>query len=309
MVIINEKMENIKLEDETCVALGTFDGVHLGHQALIKESVRSARKKGIKSAVVTFDVLPMSIIAPDTHPVIIMDNNIKASVIEGMGVDYLIYLKFTKDFAMTDGEIFLSFLTEKLNARMLICGYNYSFGKYGSGNGIMLENNKNKFGYELKIFEPVRCEGHEVSSTVIREKLMNGQVEEASKLLGYRYFYSGIVEHGEGKGSSLGFPTANLYIGDNMAIRDGIYITYTYINKTRYNSICNVGYAPTFEGRRRCIEIFLLDFNGKLYGKSIKTEFLKFVRPEERFNTEDELKKQVFSDMKTAEKYFDVNKE
>ncbi len=309
MVIINEKMENIKLEDETCVALGTFDGVHLGHQALIKESVRSARKKGIKSAVVTFDVLPMSVIAPDTHPVIIMDNNIKASVIEGMGVDYLIYLKFTKDFAMTDGEIFLSFLTEKLNARMLICGYNYSFGKYGSGNGIMLENNKNKFGYELKIFEPVRCEGHEVSSTVIREKLMNGQVEEASKLLGYRYFYSGIVEHGEGKGSSLGFPTANLYIGDNMAIRDGIYITYTYINNTRYNSICNVGYAPTFEGRRRCIEIFLLDFNGKLYGKSIKTEFLKFVRPEERFNTEDELKKQVFSDMKTAEKYFDVNKE
>ena len=309
MVIINEKMENIKLEDETCVALGTFDGVHLGHQALIKESVRSARKKGIKSAVVTFDVLPMSVIAPDTHPVIIMDNNIKASVIEGMGVDYLIYLKFTKDFAMTDGEIFLSFLTEKLNARMLICGYNYSFGKYGSGNGIMLENNKNKFGYELKIFEAVRCEGHEVSSTVIREKLMNGQVEEASKLLGYRYFYSGIVEHGEGKGSSLGFPTANLYIGDNMAIRDGIYITYTYINNTRYNSICNVGYAPTFKGRRRCIEIFLLDFNGKLYGKSIKTEFLKFVRPEERFNTEDELKKQVFSDMKTAEKYFDVNKE
>jgi len=304
MVIINDKMENINLMDETCVALGTFDGIHLGHQALIKESVRSARKKGIKSAVVTFDVLPLSVIAPDTNPAIIMDNNLKTSIIEEMGVDYLIFIKFTRDFAMVDAEEFLSFLTKKLHAKMLICGYNYTFGKNGSGNGEMLYNYKDKLGYELKVIEPVRFDGQEVSSTLIREKLMSGDVDGASRLLGYRYFYSGVVDRGEGKGTSLGFPTANLFISDNMAIRNGIYITYTYVNNIKYRSICNIGYAPTFKGRKRCIEIYLLGFEGNLYGKKIKTEFIRFIRPEKKFNSEEELKKQVFADIKKAEEYF-----
>jgi riboflavin kinase/FMN adenylyltransferase len=293
--------------DETCVALGTFDGIHLGHQALIRESVRSAREKGMRSVVVTFDVLPLSVIAPDTHTEIIIDNNLKSSMIEEMGVDYLIFLKFTKEFAMTDGEEFLSFLTKKLNAKMLICGYNYSFGKYGRGNGDMLDNYKDKLGYELKVFEPVKCNGQEVSSTIIREKLMSGDVEEGSRLLGYRYFYSGFVDKGKGKGTSLGFPTANLFISDNMAIRNGIYITYTYVNNIKYKSICNIGYAPTFGGRKRCIEIYLLGFKGNLYGKGIKTEFIKFIRPERKFNSEEELKKQVFNDINCAEEYFSAN--
>lgn len=307
MVVVNDKMENIKLMDETCVALGTFDGIHLGHQVLIRESVRSAKEKGMKSAVVTFDVLPMSVIAPDTHPTIIMYNEIKISMIEKMGVDYLIFLKFTKEFAMTDSEEFLSFLKKRLNAKMLICGYNYSFGKYGSGNGAMLESYKDKFGYELKVFEPITYNGQEVSSTVIREKLMSGNVEEASTLLGYKYFYSGVVNKGEGKGTSLGFPTANLFISSNMAIRNGIYITYTYVDNIRYGSICNIGYAPTFGERKRCIEIYLLGFEGNLYGQSIKTEFIKFIRPEKKFSSEEELKMQVFADIKKAEEYFGAN--
>lgn len=307
MVIINDKMENIKLMDETCVALGTFDGIHLGHQELIKESVRSAREKGIKSAVVTFDVLPMSVLAPATHPKMIIDNSIKASIIEKMGVDYLIFLKFTKEFAMTDGEEFLYFLTKKLNAKKLICGYNYSFGKNGSGNGEMLYEYKDKLGYELKVFDPVRCDGQDVSSTIIREKLMNGDVDEASRLLGYRYFCSGAVERGEGKGASLGFPTANLFISDNMAIRNGIYISYTYVDNKKYQSVCNIGYAPTFGGRKRCLEIYLLDFKGNLYGKNIKTEFIKYIRPEKKFDSEKELKMQVFADIEKAKEYFSVN--
>lgn len=307
MVIINDKMENINLMDDTCVALGTFDGIHLGHQALIKESVRNAREKGIKSAVVTFDVLPLSVIAPDTNPTVIMDNNIKISVIEEMEVDYLIFVKFTKEFAMIDCEDFLSFLTKKLNAKMLICGYNYTFGRYGRGNDKMLYDYKDKLGYELKVFEPVRCDGQEVSSTLIRERLMSGDVDGASRLLGYRCFYSGIVNRGEGKGTSLGFPTANLFISDNMAIRNGIYITNTYVNNIKYRSICNIGYAPTFEGRKRCIEIYLLGFEGSLYGKNIKVEFIKFLRPEKKFSSEEELKDQVFADIKKAEEYFGSN--
>lgn len=307
MVIINDKMENINLIDETCVALGTFDGIHLGHQALIKESVRNAREKGIRSAVVTFDVLPLSVIAPDTNPTIIIDNNIKISIIEEMGVDYLIFLKFTKDFAMIDSEDFLFFLTKRLNAKMLICGYNYTFGRYGRGNDKMLYDYKDKLGYELKVFEPVKCDGQEVSSTLIREKLMSGDVEGASRLLGYKYFYSGVVNRGEGKGTTLGFPTANLFISDDMAIKNGIYITNTYVNNIKYRSICNIGYAPTFGGRKRCIEIYLLGFEGNLYGKNIKAEFIRFIRPEKKFSSEEELKDQVFADIKNAEEYFGSN--
>ena len=309
MVVINDNMENISLEDETCIALGTFDGIHIGHKALINECVASARKNGIKSVVVTFDVLPMSIIAPDTHPGIIMDNNMKIAMIEKMGVDYLIFLHFSKGFAMTDSQVFLEFLTKRLNARMLICGYNYSFGKHGSGNGSMLEKYKSKLGYELKVFEPVRCDGQDVSSTVIREKLINGDVEEASRFLGYRYFFKGVVQEGKGIGDSLGYPTANLYIPENMAIRNGIYIAYTYLSNKKYRSICNIGYAPTFEGRKRCMEVHLLNYKGSLYGQSIKTEFIKLLRDERKFNSVEELKNQISNDIRKTEEYFCSNKE
>jgi riboflavin kinase / FMN adenylyltransferase len=304
MKIIEDRFENIVINEELSIALGAFDGVHRGHQVLINSAVAEAKKRGIKSAVFTFIKHPLAVLKPEIKIDILTDNDTKASIIENLGIDYLFFVEFNQDFADMDPVDFLKLLKDRLNAKVLVCGYNYTFGKLGKGDRELLEHYSNEFEYALRVIEKVSYMGKNISSSIIRDKIKSGNIEEANELLGYSYFFSGKVTRGKQLGRELGFATANIDIPDNLCIKNGIYITITHVEGKVYPSVTNIGYSPTFELTKRSIETHILDQKFQLYDTNIKVEFLKFIRSEMKFNSLSDLQAQVFKDMKKAKDYF-----
>lgn len=304
MKIITDRLEEIIVNDKLCVALGAFDGIHHGHRKIIQHVVDTAAKKGIKSAVLTFDKHPLTVLKPDHNIKLITDNNAKADIISSIGVDYLIFVKFDEKFANIEPKDFIYLLKNNLNADTLVCGYNYTFGRFGKGNIQLLKKWSSVFGYELNVMDRVTHNNHMVSSTIIRKKIESGKISEANELLGYSLFTKGRVFKGKNLGAKLGFPTANIEIPDNLCFKNGVYITSTFFDSKRFNSISNVGYNPTVGGNVRVVETHLLDYCGDLYGKEIKVEFLDFIREEKKFDSVEALKNRVLGDIETAKKYF-----
>lgn len=304
MKTIEESLYNIKIDEKLCIALGTFDGVHYGHKKIIQDVVNTSRARNLKSAVLTFDKHPNSVLKPDEKIMLITDNNVKANILSSLGVDYLIFVKFDYEFANIDAREFIKILKNNFNAEVLACGYNYSFGKKGKGNIQLLQKLKNEFNYELHVMDRVTYHNHIVSSSVIRKKIEAGKISEANILLGYKLFYTGIVKKGKMLGRRLGFPTANIEIMENSCLKNGVYITNTYISEKIYHSISNVGYNPTVGSIKRNIETYIFDFDGDLYEKEIKIEFLEFIREEKKFESVEELKKRVNKDINSAREYF-----
>ena len=304
MKIIKENLYNIKINERLCIALGTFDGVHCGHKKIIQDVVNTSRSRNIKSAVLTFDKHPFSVLKPDEEIKIITDNNVKSSIISDLGVDYLIFVRFDDEFANIDAREFIKLLKNNLNAEILACGYNYSFGKMGKGNIQLLQELKNEFKYELHIMDRVTYHNHIVSSSIIRKKIESGKISDANILLGYILFHTGTVKKGKMLGRRLGFPTANIEIIENSCLKNGVYITNTYIEGEVYHSVSNVGYNPTVGNNKRNIETYIFDFNDDIYEKEIKVEFLEFIREEKKFQSVEELRERVIKDIDTAHEYF-----
>lgn len=307
MKIIEGNIENINIDDKLCIALGTFDGIHIGHRRIINKTVQKAKNLGIKSAVLTFDNHPCSIIRPDKKIVIITDNNIKSNIMESLGVDYLFFIKFDKNFADILPIDFIKLLTQNFNAKAIACGYNYTFGKMGQGNTKVLEKYKETYDYNLMVMEPVKYENQIVSSSLIRKKILCGNIKDANKLLGYNLYFKGSVVEGKKLGRKLGFPTANIYISENQCIKNGVYATCTFIDEKVYPSISNVGYNPTFESEKRVIETHIFNFKENLYGKELKIEFIDFIRDDMKFLSVDDLKNQVKNDIETVKLCFNNN--
>lgn len=304
MIIIQDKLSNIHVSEEISIALGMFDGVHKGHQRIIKQCVKSAKEKNIKSAVLTFTSHPKTVLFPNYEMELITDNVTKAKIIESLGVDYLFFVDFDKEFADIEGIDFIKMLRNNLNARVLNCGYNYTFGKYGKGNPLLLNYYKEEFGYDVNIMDKLTLGNLRISSTAIREKFKLGRVEEANRLLGYNYFCEGKVAGGKKLGHKLGFPTANIKIPHNLCLKNGVYITLAEIDGVTYPSISNVGYTPTLQVKERVVETHILGFNDDLYDKDIKVEFLEFIRDERKFDSVESLKERVFKDLEIAREYF-----
>jgi riboflavin kinase/FMN adenylyltransferase len=261
----------------------------------------------VKSAVLTFDKHPFSILRPDEDIKLITDNKVKSHIIDSLGVDYLLYAVFDRDFASMEAQDFIKILKDSLNAKILLCGYNYSFGKEGRGNVSLLRKYSNILDYDLKVLERITLNNHIVSSTSIRRKLEAGKIPDANVLLGYRYFCLGRVTQGKRLGNKLGFATANIEISDNLCIRNGVYITSTTINGETYPSISNVGYSPTIKSDKRVIETHIFNYSSDIYNEEIKVEFFDFIRDEKKFNSLDELKERVNKDIKITMKFFQSN--
>jgi riboflavin kinase / FMN adenylyltransferase len=307
MKIIEEYMNNIYIKEDLCVALGMFDGVHRGHRKLIQQAVSLSKEMNIKSAVLTFDVHPSIILKPDTHIKIITDNRIKAKIIEDLGVDYLIFLKFDETLANMDEKEFIGLLKNKFKARVLVCGYNYTFGKFGHGNVDTLNNLKDIFDYKLNIVEKVKFNEHKVSSSMIRHKIQTGNIKEANILLGYNYFIIGEVIKCKQLGRKLGFPTANVKISDRICLKNGVYISLAKVDGKYYPSVSSIGKNPTVGDNNRMFETHIFNFNKDIYHKEISVEVLEFIRGEEKFNSIEELTKRVFMDIEVAKAYFSSN--
>jgi len=281
------------------VGMGNFDGVHIGHQKLISEIVSMANEICGTPAVFTFHPHPLAVLYPDNCPPLLLSHEAKQAFIAKLNVGVLLLVPFDLEFAKLSPEDFIkTVLHEELGASGVVVGYNYTFGHYGRGTPDLLEEQASKYNYQLRVVPPVMVEGQVVSSSLIRELLMKGQVAESAKFLGYYPFIEGQVVTGERRGGSLGFPTANLNIDRKMLVpADGVYSVKVYVDGETYLGVANIGVKPTFQGNARNIEVHLLDFYQDLYGKNIKVKFIRRLRGEKKFPTSTDLVKQIEQDI------------
>lgn len=285
----------------TAIALGTFDGVHIGHQSIIGQAMTLARSHGLLSVVFTFSNHPLSVVAPERVPVQIGDNISKAEFLKEMGVDLLLNVAFSEKLSKESPEAFLEKLKDSCNAKYVVTGPNFTFGYKGKGNTRMLSRVAGSYGFKAEIGEAVQLNGRMVSSTRIRGLIEDGDLELTNEYLGRPFSFGGRVIHGDQRGRTIGFPTANLAIPDKRAmLPNGAYGVYVIIDGEQFKGIANVGNNPTFEGCNRRLEVHVLDFTGNLYNKPVTVQFVKKLRDEKKFSGIEALVKQLHADEEKA---------
>ncbi len=290
---LKSKHENI------VIGLGNFDGVHIGHQKLIYNLVQMAKEINGIPAVFTFHPHPLAVLKPESCPPQLLSQEHKQKIFARLGVKILLTIPFNLKLACLSPEDFVSMvLCEEIGVRGVVVGYNYTFGHRGRGTPELLKDLSEIYGFALQVVQPVMVEGQTVSSTMIRHLIKTGDVSGAAKLLGYDPFTAGEVVAGEKRGRTLGFPTANLELDQEILVpANGVYAAKIYHNSDTYFGLANIGVKPTFHGKKRNIEVHLLDFCEDLYGKQIKVSFTRRIRGEKKFASPSELIKQIEMDI------------
>ena len=310
MRIINNSIQarNIK---NAVVTIGTFDGVHLGHQAIFKEMRRLAQEIGGETVVVTFHPHPRQVLSIGTERLrFICSQEEKLKKIEEFGIDNVLIIPFTKEFASTPSEDFIKdYIIDSIHPSIIVVGYDHHFGKNRMGDYEMLTQLGKQYNFRTVQVEAQDVNEVAVSSTKIRNFLWAGNVKAANELLGYPYSVTGTVVEGNKIGRTIGFPTANLDIPNEymMINNPGVYACQTMIDGKPYNAMANTGLRPTVEYRTDgdfIIEVNIFDFNGDLYGKTLKVWFLDRIRDEEKFKGLEALKAQLEHDRKKVKEYF-----
>jgi riboflavin kinase/FMN adenylyltransferase len=285
----------------TVLTLGNFDGLHLGHQELIKMVMKRARETDAVSMVVTFRPHPLKILAPEKCPPLISIYEEKIALLEKLGLDVLVKIPFTVDFSAMSPEAFTKdILCDLLGAKEIFVGYNYRFGRGRAGNVATLKEMGEKYGFTVREVEQISLDGEVISSTKIRKLLAEGRVEHAARLLGRAYAITGVVVKGDGRGKGLGFPTANVAPKHSIIPADGVYAVKFFVREQFYDGIANIGLRPTFDENRLTIEVHVFDFDEDIYGEEISLYFVGKIREERKFEGPDELAKQIASDIRTA---------
>lgn len=298
-------LADIKKIGETVVALGNFDGVHKGHQEVIKRTVKSAKAAGLKSAVFTFSNHPRNVIAGEQIIKDILSWEDKVSIIRSFGIDYLISVPFDSKMLNMEPENFImSVLVGKLNMKEAYCGFNYQFGYCAKGNAESLMKVGLRENFGIHILEPIKIDGMIVSSSLMRTLISQGRVDEMEKFLGRCYSIGGRVVTGNRIGRTIGFPTSNIILEEGMVTpANGVYVTYCLYNNFRFKGITNVGIKPTIGDNIHTIETHIFDFDYDLYGKEIRVEFLIKLRDEMTFPNVQELAKQIARDSEAAKEF------
>lgn len=290
----------------TVIALGTFDGLHLGHTDVINTARDYAERSGLKLAVFTFSNHPLALIRPDLVPVRIISAEEKIKLLESFGVDYLINIPFTEDFAALSPDEFLERL-DCFNYRCLVVGENFTYGFLGSGKTETLERSGRKNGFDVIVRPLVKINGNVVSSTGIRNLIQAGHIEYANRMLGRAYAITGTIVHGEQRGRKLGFPTANIELlhGEMAVPAPGVYAVTASIEGSIYEGMGNIGNNPTFNDVEYArLEVNLFNCSGDLYGKTMSVQFHKYIRAEKKFSGVEELCRQIEEDKKAIKTYF-----
>ncbi|MGL5150140.1 MAG: bifunctional riboflavin kinase/FAD synthetase [Clostridium sp.] len=289
-----ENRDKIQFSKNNYVALGSFDGLHLGHLSLIEKVINEAREKDGASMVYTFKNHPRTILNKENPPKLLMDNNTKEETLRSLGLDYLVFEEFTSEFMKLTPEEFVKNLVVNYNVKGIVVGFNYRFGFKNLGDITLLKELSGKYNYELFVLEPFTFKDIVVSSSRIRKELIDGDIVEVNHMLSRPYSISGIVTHGKKLGRTIGFPTANLKINENMLLpKTGVYYTNVLYDKKIYKGITNVGMNPTVNGKNISVETFILDFNEEIYEKEIRVSFLSYIRGEKKFNSLKELLSQL----------------
>jgi riboflavin kinase/FMN adenylyltransferase len=285
----------------SAVALGTFDGVHLGHRAILGTALARAREVGVEALVCTFDPHPMEVLQPDRAPRPITPLDERLALIGEAGLDTVVVLPFTRGLAAVEPEAFVKdVLLERLHAREIVVGYNHRFGRGARGDARLLEGLAERFGFRAHVVPPMTVDGVAVSSSEIRAALQRGDVAGAARGLGRAYAIAGPVTSGAGRGRTLGFPTANIEPDRQLLVPRGVYRGRVIVEGRPHAAVVNVGVRPTFDETVLAVEAHLIDFTGDLYGCRVRLEFVDRVRDEMRFPSIEELKAQVMRDIAQA---------
>jgi len=301
-----EKCSELALLDQPLyLALGVFDGIHRGHAEVIGEAIRMARQAGGLAGVVTFEPHPIRVLAAERSPSRLLASlDHKARVLAGLGVDFLLAIDFTKEFAQTSADEFLSSLFENGKVRGMSVGQDWRFGKERMGDVAMLAREAERRGFLFCAASPVLHEGERISSTRIRAAIAAGQLADAAAMLGRPYAVDGWVVKGQQMGRTLGFPTANVALAEEQLPPDGVWAVRVRCGHERMQGVANLGFRPTVNGTARVLEVHVFDFSGDLYGKWIECEFVRHLREERKFPSLDALCEQIRLDRDAAQECF-----
>lgn len=309
MRVLRSIAELTELSGPLFLAIGVFDGVHLGHQTVISTSAKHAKDTGGTPVVVTFDPHPVKVLRPNNAPHLLTATQHKIALIRDLGVAHLLVLHFDREFAGTSPEDFVEQLVENSKPLREICvGHEWSFGKGRSGNLAILKKLGASYGFNVIGVEAVKMNGEVVSSTAIRQAIETGDLVKATQMLGREYTILGTVVRGEQLGRKLGFPTANLSAHSEQFPPNGVYVTEARIGETLYRGVANLGFRPTVATAKpeRLLELHLFDLDREIYGEEMEVRFVRYLRGEQKFANLEALKAQIAADVRQARESFSI---
>jgi riboflavin kinase/FMN adenylyltransferase len=298
---IEAELAGFAPSQETVLTIGVFDGVHLGHQQLIDYLKRQALVRDYLPGVVTFRNHPLEVLSPHTHLPRLTSLEERIRLLQKLGIELIVPLSFTPELAQLSARDFVALLQKHLKMRGLVIGPDFALGRDREGDLSVLHSLGKERGFWVDVVPPKVINGEVVSSTSIRQALAKGDTTKIKRLLGRPHALIGQVGHGAERGRQLGFPTANLEINSSQALpSDGVYATKAHVAGHSYPSVTNIGTRPTFGEGERTVEVYLLDFEGRLYSQEIRVELIEQLRAEKRFSSPEELKNQISRDVQQA---------
>jgi riboflavin kinase/FMN adenylyltransferase len=307
---IIHSISNFTSKESSFVTIGTFDGIHIGHQKILGDLIQSAKENNTKSVVLTFFPHPRMVLQKNVTIELLNTIEEKSQLLEQMGLDYLIIHPFSKEFSrLTALDFVRDILVNQLNTTKLIIGYDHHFGKNREGNIDQLREYSHLYDFEVEEIPAQDIDDVSVSSTKIRNALHEGHLKTANNYLGYSFMIHGTVVNGKKLGGKIGYPTANIDVKEDYKLipKTGVYVIQSEIDGTLYSGMMNIGYRPTVDGKHQTIEAHFFDFEGDLYGQFLKIEFLYFLRDEQKFDSVEELIDQLKKDQENAHSFLENN--
>jgi riboflavin kinase / FMN adenylyltransferase len=296
--------EQLPAFNNSVITIGTFDGVHKGHQKLIERIKLLAQKTGGENIIITFHPHPRIVINPEDKSLRLLNTvDEKIALLQKYGVNNVVIVPFSRDFSEQSAEDYIShFLVRNFQPRYIVIGFDYKFGKDRRGDYKLLEELKFQYGYEMEEIPKEMLDDIAISSTKIRSSLNAGQIKLANELLGYNYLLSGTVMRGLQNGRKLGFPTANIHVNDEFKLipKTGIYAVLVHYDSQVYKGMLSIGFNPTFDGKEQTIEVNILDFDKDIYGVNLTVEFVDYIRDEKKFGSVEALATAIAVDEKTT---------
>jgi riboflavin kinase/FMN adenylyltransferase len=302
--------KDFKLNIQTVVTIGAFDGVHIGHQEILQNLVKSAKKEDKKSVVVTFFPHPRMVLEKNSTIKLLNTLDEKIALIDALGIDLLYVIPFDKEFAELSANDFISHvLVNQLNTKSLYVGYDHLFGKNRAGNFNLLKEKGEIYHFSVNKIEALSIQEIKISSTKIRKSLDEGAILNANEFLGYCYFLSGQVVKGNNIGEKISFPTANIMVKESYKLipKNGVYVVKSFMDNITIYGMMNIGNRPTLNGKNQTIEVHFFNFNQYIYDTMVKVEFLTRLRDEQKFDSLDALKNQLKIDQINAENFIKNN--
>jgi riboflavin kinase/FMN adenylyltransferase len=305
-VILLKNLDKVPpLAPPVILTIGNFDGLHRGHKRILRKVISRAREEGGTSVVVTFEPHPLKLLHPRQAPLLIQTLSQKRDILAHLGIEVLLEVPFSRSFGQVSAGEFVRHLAEKLHPKEVYIGEDFRFGHNREGDITFLQSLGGELGYEATAFPKLRLDGSEVSSTRVRQLLAEGEMEKAVRLLGRPYVVEGLVEKGVGRGHALGFPTANLAIENELIPALGVYVVAVDVGESLLlPGVANLGKRPTFGGEEVVVEVHILEGGRNLYGQRVRILFFKFLRPEQKFATVEDLTAAIQKDVQSAQDYF-----